>query len=46
MQILGLLGTVFQQIVSVETILFWKLECGNYSREETINFLTFCMYTT
>ena len=28
--------TVFPQIVSAETILFWKLECGNYSREETI----------
>ena len=28
--------TVFPRIVSAETILFWKLECGNYSREETI----------
>ena len=26
--------TVFPRIVSAETILFWKLECGNYSREE------------
>ena len=26
---------VFPQI---ETILFWKLECGKYSREETINY--------
>ena len=33
--------TVFPRIVSAETILFWKLECGNYSREETINFLIF-----
>ena len=30
------INTVFQQIVSAETILFWKLECGNYSKEETI----------
>ena len=28
--------TVFPRIVSAETILFWKLDCGNYSREETI----------
>ena len=28
--------TVFPRIVSAETILFWKLECGKYSREETI----------
>ena len=28
--------TVFPRIVSAETILFWKLKCGNYSREETI----------
>ena len=28
--------TVFPRIVSAETILFRKLECGNYSREETI----------
>ena len=27
--------TVFPRIVSAETFLFWKLECGNYSREET-----------
>ena len=30
--------TVFPRIVSTETILFWKLECGKYSREETIFF--------
>ena len=29
-------NTVFPRIVSAETILFWKLYCGNYSREETI----------
>ena len=28
--------TVFPQIVSAETILFWKLLSGKYSREETI----------
>ena len=28
--------TVFPQIVSAETILFWKLECSKYSWEETI----------
>ena len=28
--------TVFPHIVAVATILFWKLECGNYSKEETI----------
>ena len=28
--------TVFPHIVASATILFWKLECGNYSREETI----------
>ena len=28
--------TVFPRIVPAETILFLKLECGNYSREETI----------
>ena len=28
--------TVFPRIVSAETILFWKLGCGKYSREETI----------
>ena len=27
---------VFPQIVSAETILFWKLQCGKYSRVETI----------
>ena len=40
-----ILDTVFPRIVSAETILFWKLECGNYSREETINFFIFCMHT-
>ena len=30
------LNTVFPRIVSAETILFWMLECGKYSREETI----------
>ena len=28
--------TVFPRIVSAETIVFWKLKCGNYSKEETI----------
>ena len=28
--------TVFPRIVSAETILFWKLKCGNYSSNETI----------
>ena len=28
--------TVFPRIVSAETILFWKLDCDHYSREETI----------
>ena len=28
--------TVFPHIVAAATILFWKFECGNYSREETI----------
>ena len=28
-------GTVFHNIVPAATILFWKLECGKYSREET-----------
>ena len=27
--------TVFPHIVAATTILFWKLECGKYSREET-----------
>ena len=31
-----IINTVFPRIVSAETILFWKLDCGNYSREETI----------
>ena len=30
------ISTVFPRIVSAETILFWNLECGNYSKEETI----------
>ena len=30
------LRTVFPHIVAAATILFWKLECGNYSKEETI----------
>ena len=30
------MNTVFPHIVAAATILFWKLECGNYSREETI----------
>jgi hypothetical protein len=29
-------NTVFPRIVSAETILFWKLKCGKYSREESI----------
>ena len=28
--------TVIPHIVAAATILFWKFECGNYSREETI----------
>ena len=28
-------NTVFPRIVSAETILFWRLECDNYSKEET-----------
>ena len=28
--------TVFPRIDSAETILFWKLKCGNYSKGETI----------
>ena len=28
--------TVFPHIVAAATILFWNLECGNYSREETV----------
>ena len=31
-------NTVFPGIVSTETILFWKLDCGRYSREEAILF--------
>ena len=31
-----IVNTVFPQIVSAETILFWKLERGKYSREESI----------
>ena len=34
-------NTVFPRIISAETILFWKLKCGKYSREETIVFLLF-----
>ena len=40
---------LFPRIVSAETILFWKLECGKYSREETIQrrkllfYFTFCI---
>ena len=30
------LRTVFPRIVSAETILFWKLKCRKYSREESI----------
>ena len=36
-----LVHTVFPRIVSAETIFFWKLKCGNYSKEETINLLFF-----
>ena len=28
--------TVFPHIVAAATILFWEFECGNYSREETV----------
>ena len=28
--------TVFPHIVAAATILFWKLACGKYSKEETI----------
>ena len=34
--IVEILNTVFPRIVSAETILFGKLQCGNYSKEETI----------
>ena len=43
--------TVYPWTVSAETILFWKLECGKYSREETIQgrkllfYFTFCIHT-
>ena len=30
--------TVFPHIVATATFLFWKMECGKYSREETIVF--------
>ena len=30
-----------EYIVSAGNILFWKLECGKYSREETIIFFYF-----
>ena len=35
---LRVLDTVFPHIIAAATILFWKLECGNYyySKEETI----------
>ena len=39
--------TVFLRIVSAETILFWKLDCGKYSREETIQgrkLLIYCFF--
>ena len=36
----GIMSTVFPQIVSAETILFRMLGCDNYSREETISFLS------
>ena len=32
---------VFLQVVSAETIPFWKLEWGNHSKDETIVFLFF-----
>ena len=40
---------VFPRIVSAETILFWKLDCDHYSREEIIQgrklffYFTFCI---
>ena len=46
---LHFLNTVFPRIVSAETILFWKLDCGKYSSEETIQgrkvffYFTFCI---
>ena len=45
------LYTVFPRIVSAETILFWKLDCDHYSREETIQgrklifYSTFCTFS-
>ena len=39
------LYTVFPHIVAAATILFWKLECGKYSREEIINLLLFCKHS-
>ena len=38
-------ATVFPRIVSAGTILFWKLKCSKYSREETIVLSTFCLHT-
>ena len=35
--------TVFPRIVVATTILFLRVWCDNYSREETINFYLFCM---
>ena len=41
--------TIFPHIVAAATILFWKLKCGKYSREETIQgrkllfYFTFCI---
>ena len=37
--------TVFPYIVAAATILFWKFECGKYSREETIVFFLFSLYS-
>ena len=34
-------STIFPHKVAAATILFWKLKCGKYSREETIVFLLF-----
>ena len=38
------MNTVFPRIVSAETILFLMFGCGNYSKEETIKFLLFCLH--
>ena len=38
-------STVFPHIVATATILCWNLRCGNYSREETIDFFLLIICT-